>query len=406
MSKHFSLVFFLIASFANIQYVQAQITPEEQEKYEQKKREFSSAFHQNSRSQDTTSSCRNLKPGQELRLDSVGGSVEFIPEINQGSTNMCFAAVSTLLYDAYRMSKNPMQSLLTSSVLASATLYAELSLKHDINMSALLDHGNLGPSNTEKTILFLLHYGGCPINNYFDNTFANDQQSISDALEELHSIADQSGVKVADKLKNIEIWSQARLSKIAQDKIINNLGNREKLITALARPNNRLALHSTFRAILCPKSERLRVSGPNPPTMSMINRTYLSGNQNRFLQNVKDSISKTMKNSASLPHALTTRVCNVESDSANLFQFQAFDSIGRANPIPHDDQCFDHGFVIVGLRKSFQDSAKSCQYLIRNSWGKHCQESNYRLAECDEERGQFWIDEDRILKSTNGHIYL
>lgn len=60
-----------------------------------------------------------------------------------------------------------------------------------------------------------------------------------------------------------------------------------------------------------------------------------------------------------------------------------------------------HASTIVG--RKWNEEAKTCQYLVRNSWGKSCEP--YREPErC--EQGYIWIDRDVInVNTTNAYVY-
>jgi len=64
-----------------------------------------------------------------------------------------------------------------------------------------------------------------------------------------------------------------------------------------------------------------------------------------------------------------------------------------------------HASLIIGRR---EDPKKPgvCQYLVRNSWGKSCDRkindpySYHSDWECDTDKGDYWIDQDVMLKAT------
>lgn len=62
---------------------------------------------------------------------------------------------------------------------------------------------------------------------------------------------------------------------------------------------------------------------------------------------------------------------------------------------------FMHGSVIVGRR--FNEKSNSCEYLIRNSWGKSC--GSYRFPlECEE--GHVWVPKEDLMKGLTNVTYI
>jgi hypothetical protein len=69
---------------------------------------------------------------------------------------------------------------------------------------------------------------------------------------------------------------------------------------------------------------------------------------------------------------------------------------GRAfTPKDYDtEDCGRHASLIIGRRPNPDPKFKdSCQYLIRNSWGKNCS-SYHDDWTCEAEKGSVWVDAD------------
>jgi len=68
-----------------------------------------------------------------------------------------------------------------------------------------------------------------------------------------------------------------------------------------------------------------------------------------------------------------------------------------------EDSCGAHASVIVGRRTSIspKNGEKTCEYLIRNSWGTSCLGYNAEYtAKC--EQGQVWVTKETLLKNILG----
>ncbi|MNL16203.1 hypothetical protein D3C87_1372330 [compost metagenome] len=61
----------------------------------------------------------------------------------------------------------------------------------------------------------------------------------------------------------------------------------------------------------------------------------------------------------------------------------------------------NHSSLVVGRR--FNDKTMSCEYLIRNSWGKSC--GSYR-GDLDCEEGNIWIPKEDLIKDLSEITYI
>jgi len=63
-----------------------------------------------------------------------------------------------------------------------------------------------------------------------------------------------------------------------------------------------------------------------------------------------------------------------------------------------------HASLIIGRRKN--PKTQACQYLVRNSWGKTCNNDSsnrYHYSpdwDCEKDKGDYWIDQDTLMSAT------
>ncbi|QDK42007.1 hypothetical protein DOM21_11225 [Bacteriovorax stolpii] len=82
------------------------------------------------------------------------------------------------------------------------------------------------------------------------------------------------------------------------------------------------------------------------------------------------------------------------------------------NKVNGEEGTGDHGSIVVGRRTNPETGA--CEYLLRNSWGKNCEQNEGEGLSCHKNcdsngcrySGHFWVSESKLKQSISGVTYL
>ncbi|NBV29904.1 hypothetical protein EBS02_12990, partial [bacterium] len=183
----------------------------------------------------STSTCEGLNEGEEIRLDSPGKSMEFIPIPKQGESNYCWATAGTTMFDAYRLSKqDPSAPIKLSSFMNTAYSLVATKTNNDVELKTIL--------NLSEVVKYLFDHGSCRLRSFLDkNKNESDLLSFSDVLKPLNDIFFLKESNSA-KYRKLKIFFRDNFSKKKYDILFLNNTNEQKIMNSLRNQSSAFAL--------------------------------------------------------------------------------------------------------------------------------------------------------------------
>lgn len=298
----------------------------------------------------------NGKPEEDGLLASV-------PIMDQDSTGSCFAYTAAQMADAYRFSNPDADRTHITSPVAAAVDYAKA------NGLNGLDEGSLG-----ATLSLIFDHGSCSYAKVGDRFGAYDLNGFMKGLR-----AYFDGIKSGDA---DETAATIDLACYLNDRnFLPPNFSVEVLEKTLRQQGFMEFLHSSL-AQVCKANAKSLKKKPQIKAYQAVDYPDAATRKKAFL-----ALMDEVKTPRSLPKGIY--LCqDVITDRFNTGITPSGD--------PTDSCGTLHTMVMVGRRKN---ATGGCDILLRNSWGASCNGYDWPC-----ERGQIWVDEDRLLENMYGLV--
>jgi hypothetical protein len=307
----------------------------------------------------------------ETRLDKPSASgrpeedglLANVPIMDQDSTGSCFAYAAAQMADAYRFSNSDADRSHITSPVAAAVDYAKA------NGMDNLDGGSLG-----STLSLIFDHGSCSYAKVGDRFGAYDLNGFLQGLR-----AYFNGLKSGD---SDETAATIDLACYLNDRnFLPSNFSVEVLAKTLRKEGFMEFLHSSLAQVCKNNAKSLK----KKPAIKAYQASAYSDASSR-----KKSFM-AMMDEVKTPRSLPKGIYLCQDVITDRFS-KGIDSSGE----PTDECGTLHTMVMVGRRKN---ATGGCDILLRNSWGASCNGYDWPC-----ERGQIWVDEDRLLDNMYGLV--
>lgn len=360
----------------------------------------------------SSSSFADQDCGAEVHLDDVGGSMENVLPLDQKSMPICYAFSAAELLQTWRCSHGApdCSSKMVSPVAVAVS--AELwEINHGTAKSSgqpeafwgysrkqiqaaelfrgpYCDQGSIGSLNQESAL-----------NTYINELFALYKKRCIQAVSVFQSSGspDPASIDQAScRLLDGQPLTHQSFEQLALDtqKCFEENGfpiELKQVETSLVSFNPLLLVEGEIQD----SCRNNPVDVPSMPPMDFYSIKPQDGNEPDV-----DRMAKAKQ-------AIAAEFDKLGKKAQPVFISYCADVVpeGR-NFIPaYGADCSGHASLIIGRRKDPKTHA--CQYLIRNSWGKTCNRDTHKSHfsyhpdwECVQEKGDYWIDQDTLLRAT------
>jgi len=342
------------------------------------------------------SACENMQDGEVMRLDSKGEILEHVLNPKQGTSNFCWAAASTQLYDAYRLKKSSVHTpVLVSSPFATTIMVLENEYKQNNNFQRSIST----EYSLRKSFFYLMEEGSCSLDRFFDVQVTDGQTKLanfSNIYKELESIYFLD-LNYAFRYKRFKDFVKKNYRSNIYHLLFVEEENRNQIKSAFYSRKDFNHFLNRLTSILCPLGQRLKANTRTPSLVNLsfydvATKSYNPGEnidqkyKNLLRKRVKQDFF-ILKNFRPLPKVVG--MCGNALTNANLPPLQLRD--GSTAYDVESDTCSNHYLVVMGLRKSGQ----SCEWLVRNSAGQSCSSYVPGKIKCDEVHSPnlIWMEE-------------
>lgn len=350
--------------------------------------------------------------GTEVHLDDVGGSMENVPPLNQKSMPICYAFSAAELLQTWRCSHGTgdCQSQMVSPV--SIAVNAEL---FEINHHTAKVTGDgaeqeafwgysrkqIGASDLfrgpycDQVALGSLDQNS-EWNRDINELFAIYRENCIHPVSMFQDAGSDPVAQVSCRLLDVP-FSPGSFDTLAHnmEKCLADDGlpvDMKQIETALVSSNPFLLIQGKIQETC----QHNPVSVPPMPPIDFYSIKPKDGNE--------PDKDRTLK----AKQAIAAEFDHLGKNGQPIFVTYCADVVpgGRSFVAAYGkDDCSGHASLIIGRRKD--PKTKACQYLIRNSWGKTCNrdasKSHFAYHEnwdCDQDKGDFWIDQDSLMNAT------
>lgn len=343
-------------------------------------------------SSDTSASAPLSCPS--VRLDRGENSMVHVAVRDQGSVPNCFAHVAAEIIDAWRFSHGDTNyAFQTSGLNLSFDYWGQDS--SDKPFTGYNDPKFNSGGNTSQALDVAAKDGVC---NKATTIEALSQSDIKDLFETVQNTIEKEQKENAlpankqtplaqDKTaqnfgKYIDKFDDSAAKSLHENEAAAPLPQASNLVSAIRDPN----ADSDISEILgkaCDSKSRLQVSYPKNDNPAAFIRP-----ESTVINTIRTALSHPN------PQPVAISLC-----AQVLYESKNFR--GRTgNSISSDCEAAGHAVIAIGSRPS----GKSCQYLIRSSWGQSC--SGFGAGwSCDQNSGAVWVDEDALVGNTISLAY-
>jgi hypothetical protein len=323
------------------------------------------------------------------------GSKRQMPIYDQGNTGLCYAYTAAQLVDFWRLTKG---TRVTKEINLSTPLYAAL-LNRKLETSVMFGNSNLEGGYVSDALYAIKKFGMCSPDTIeaslseFALKKKLDPEQFYEIVQFFYSEYSQ-GIKKIDNSTFSEI-KRRFLKSIQKIKGFFQRGNNPYQETDLPKIFQSVAPYIQDQSITelmtklfadCQKPENIIISTKYIPFPTVVEATLLN---QPFL---KDYI----KNKLDLPNAQPVGI----TYCANVFFYPNLNGV-YPDPLngnfisKNDTECGRHASIIIGKK----EIGGVCHFLIRNTWGTHC---DYRWPCTINAQGEatgIWLSENALINN-------
>jgi hypothetical protein len=314
-----------------------------------------------------------------MRLDDPGGSMEHVIVKDQVNFGICYAAAASSYVDAYLTVH---KGLLTNKIDHTSS-FIELAL---------------GTNQLKKSPD--AYDGGeiCSVLDYVaDNGFCDNTNIIEKLtnknLDELFSMLQF----YYDSNRKVDLEDQVLSQSFASNvqSCMKSFGVEPALTPSIKSILGSLAATTSMGFLKdivsyqCTSESRIKVKDDiRCPKMDFdLERKIISS-----IDDTKNWINDHLDNATpKLPIPIS--FCSEVLYSGNSYHSKNADQVIRSD-------CGAHAVLIIGRRKN--PTTGTCQYLLRNSWGTSCNNPFSTDVECEQGKGNIWIDANSLASNITG----
>lgn len=374
-------------------------------------------------------------PGENVRLDGPGGSMEEVKARDQRTTNTCYAFAAAQVWDAYRFSHYDKATLEKEKKYFTIPMQGALAVH--------LNEGNIAKKadwKAEGTLPIEKNGGPIKTLHYFMSnptcvsTFTSDElftdlpgKTREEKMAYLQTILEdgetvrklQLSYQNKSKGKDKKAFDELNAEYVKKvDAIVANReedpltacfkkGTLDKFVDQCIRQAqfSENSLSNILKALLASCEKKSAPVNVVAPKIQSGAGTGV-GIKNNVMTETPTQASKTIHLALSGKFNEPTQPVIVDVCGNFLNNGKESDGMRRkadgtidVNAMPaqvYYGRCKPHSMVAIG-RKTVGDT---CQILIRNSFQKNCNEVGYSKDwKCDEKEGNVWIDESTLMKN-------
>jgi hypothetical protein len=348
--------------------------------------------------------------GKPVRLDDAGGSMDNVPVLDQQALPICYAFSAATLLQTWRCSHGATDCGQASVSPVSISVNAELwEVNHHIIDQDSKVSAFWGYKSNEVQTAALFRGPYC------------DQAAIQQVSD---TVTTESAIE--------NLFTQYKKNCVRSAGLGLDPSNTANLASCRSMGGSSFD-HPSFELFAQTAEACLFPRGGSPVDVKTIETALVESNPLLIIQGIiAEQCSKNPVTIPTMPRLDFYRIAPLhKSDGPDSIKIAAakkaidgeFDRLdhkgqpifttycadvlgaGRKSKFNYGADCStEHASLIIGRRKNPKEP-HSCQYLVRNSWGKNCDRDvkrKYHYSEdwdCDASKGDYWIDQEMMLKS-------
>lgn len=356
----------------------------------------------------------------EVRLDKT--ILKNTPPYDQKNMGVCYAIAAAQAVDAWRSTHSGGKKIAPASPLHAAIKHTDGYKKPLIDEFANQVELEGEKIQRSERASEYIQQAGSPTPENLVSTYNHLKSEYQFKKEALTRIK-QFGYDYGDTEKTLEeLVLNGTCSQKAVDRIQGRKKKRqlENAVKAYSSINQSIKKHKIDQYDYCPDDQKDLKNNIRDILSAALEDSKIHIDELR--QDIAQACAKKEEKIVPRPKVKSISFAETDSDERTQVVHQLL-NITRAQPIVVDlcsdileneefrdqihqvgmqtacEKSTDHTMLIVGRRLS---KGGKCQFLVRNSWGEKCP-AQY-LWEC--EKGQLWIDEDKLVNSTGKISYL